>query len=334
VYGLAEATLAVSFPQRQTAVETVCLDRTSLSVGQPVRGAELHSLGHCEFVKVGQPLSGIDVRVADASGTELGAGVLGHVLMRGDNVSAGYYRQVDKTAAVQRGDGWVDTGDLGFFADGQLVITGRAKDLVIVNGQNYHPHDLERVAEQVIGIDANRVAAAGVRAASGHTEELALFVLHRGELADFVPRVLELRRAMLAQTGLEAGHIVPVKHIPKTTSGKLQRYALVEAFERGEFDDVIAAVDALLAAIDAPHSDDLAASPTVRRLQEICAGFVAGRMLSAHTSLLEIDLSSLSLARIHEAIDRDYPGRIDITDLIDNPTLEQLAALLDTAASC
>lgn len=331
VYGLAEATLAVSFPQRQTAVETVCLDRTSLSVGQPVRGAEPHSLGHCEFVKVGQPLSGIDVRIADASGTELGAGVLGHVLMRGDNVSAGYYRQVDKTAALQRGDGWVDTGDLGFFADGQLVITGRAKDLVIVNGQNYHPHDLERVAEQVIGIDANRVAAAGVRAAGGHTEELALFVLHRGEIADFVPKVLELRRAMLAQTGLEAAHIVPVKHIPKTTSGKLQRYALVEAFERGEFDDVIAAVDALLAAINAPHADDLAASPTVRRLQQICAGFVAGRTLSAHTSLLEIDLSSLSLARIHEAIDRDYPDRIEITDLIDNPRLEQLAALLDTA---
>jgi hypothetical protein len=63
----------------------------------------------------------------------------------------------------------------------------------------------------------------------------------------------------------------------------------------------------------------------------ICAGFVAGRTLSAHTSLLEIDLSSLSLARIHEAIDRDYPGSIEITDLIDNPTLEQLSVLLDTA---
>jgi len=326
VYGLAEATLAVSFPQRQTAVETVCLDRTSLGVGQPVRDAEPSSPRHCEFVKVGQPLPGIDVRIADASGTGLGARVLGHVLMRGDNVTSGYYRQADKTAALQRGDGWVDTGDLGFFADGQLVITGRAKDLVIVNGQNYHPHDLERVAEQVIGIDANRVAAAGVRAAGGHTEELALFVLHRGELAEFVPRVLELRRAMLAHTGLEAAHVVPVKHIPKTTSGKLQRYALGEAFERGEFDDVIAETGALLAAIDAPHADDLAASPTVRRLREICAGFVAGRQLSAKTSLLEIDLSSLSLARIHEAIDRYYPDRIEITDLIDNPTLEQLAA--------
>jgi acyl-CoA synthetase (AMP-forming)/AMP-acid ligase II len=331
VYGLAEATLAVSFPQRQTAVETVCLDRTSLSLGQPVRGAEPHSPGHCEFVKVGQPLSGIDVRIADAGGTELGAGVLGHVLMRGDNVSAGYYRQPEKTAASQHGDGWVDTGDLGLFADGQLVITGRAKDLVIVNGQNYHPHDLERVAEQVIGIDANRVAAAGVRAAGGDTEALALFVLHRGEIGDFVPKVLELRRAMLAHTGLDAAHIVPVKHIPKTTSGKLQRYALVEAFERGEFDDVTAEVGALLAAIGAPHADEIVASPTVRRLQEICAGFVAGRTLSAHTSLLEIDLSSLSLARIHEAIDRDYPDRIEITDLIDNPRLEQLAALLDTA---
>jgi hypothetical protein len=171
-----------------------------------------------------------------------------------------------------------------------------------------------------------------VRASGGDTEELALFVLHRGEMADFLPKLVALRRALLTHTGLDAAHVVPVKHIPKTTSGKLQRYALVEAFERGEFDEATAAMGALLAAIDAPHADDLAASPTVRRLLEICAGFVAGRELTAHTSLLEIDLNSLSLARIHEAIDRDYPDRLEITDLIDNPTLEQLAALLDTAS--
>jgi len=332
VYGLAEATLAVSFAHRQVAVETLCLDRASLCVGQQVRIAEAHSAWQVEFVKVGRPLPGIDVRIADVNGAELGSHVLGHVLMRGDNVSAGYYRQQEKTAASQHGDGWVDTGDLGFFADGQLVITGRAKDLVIVNGQNYYPHDLERVAEQVIGIDVNRVAAAGVRASGGDTEELALFVLHRGEMADFLPKLVALRRALLTHTGLDAAHVVPVKHIPKTTSGKLQRYALVEAFERGEFDEATAAMGALLAAIDAPHADDLAASPTVRRLLEICAGFVAGRELTAHTSLLEIDLNSLSLARIHEAIDRDYPDRLEITDLIDSPTLEQLAALLDTAS--
>ena len=276
VYGLAEASLAVSFPRRGAAVETIQLEPASLHVGEPVHEAAADARRRVEFVKVGQPLPGIEVRIAGATGADLGPRVLGHVQMRGENVTGGYYRNEAETARSRRADGWVDTGDLGLFWDGQLVITGRAKDLIIVNGQNYYPQDLERVAEQVVGIDANRVAA-GVRVPGGDTEELALFVLHRGEPADFVPKVLALRRAVLAQTGVEAAHVVPVRHIPKTTSGKLQRYALAEAFERGEFDDALAEVAGLISERSAPHADAFGATPTVRRLHEICAGFVTGQ---------------------------------------------------------
>ena len=332
VYGLAEATLAVSFPRRGSAVETVQLDPAGLHVGEAVREAAVAAPRRSEFVKVGRPLSGVEIRVVDANGAELGPRVLGHVLMRGENVSEGYYRNESETIASRRPDGWVDTGDLGLLWDDQLVIAGRAKDLVIINGQNYYPHDLERVAEQVAGVDANRVVAAGVRVPGGDSEELALFVLHRGEPAEFVPKALELRRTVLAQTGLEAAYVVPVRHIPKTTSGKLQRYALAEAFERGEFDDVLAVLKGLISARNVPHAEDSGAPPTVRRLREICAQFVTGQELTPQTNLLEIDLNSLTLARIHEAIEREFPDRIDVTDLFDHPTLEQLAELLDTTS--
>jgi aryl carrier-like protein len=210
------------------------------------------------------------------------------------------------------------------------VITGRAKDLIIINGLNHYPQDLERIAEQVEGIEANRVAAAGVKRSDANTEELALFVLHRGAIADFVPRVLALRQAILQQSGLEATHVVPVRQIPKTSSGKLQRYALAESLVSGEFDSVLAELAPLLAAHNAPEVGERGPAQTVTRLLDICAGFVTDRKLTPQTNLLDSNLNSLTLARIHEAIEREFPQRIEVTDLFDYPTLERLAEFMDT----
>lgn len=333
VYGLAEATLAVSFSRPGAAVETIKLGPASLRVREPVAAATPESGRLIEFVKLGPPLPGIELRIVDDAGATLDERVLGHVQMRGDNVTQGYYRNERKTAEVRSADGWLDTGDLGLLWDGQLVITGRAKDLVIINGQNHYPQDLERIAEQVIGVEANRIAAAGVRSPAAGTEELALFVLHRTGVADFVPKALELRHTILQQTGVEATYVVPVRQIPKTSSGKLQRYALAEAFERGEFDDVVAELARLLSAGNAPDTEESGAVPTVRRLLDICSGFVTDRKLMPETNLLEINLNSLTLARIHEAIERDFPQRIEVTDLFDYPTLEQLAKFLDSTSA-
>jgi len=324
VYGLAEASLAVSFPRPGTPLESIRLQREGLRVGAPAQPSTPRDGRASEFLKLGPPLPGTEVSIADESGAALGEGLLGHVRIRGDNVSRGYHRGATHAA----GD-WLDTGDLGLFLDGQLVITGRAKDLVIVNGQNYYPHDLERIAEEVEGVEANRAVAAGVHRPDGETEELALFVLHRGPLADFVPMVLELRRALLRQAGLEATHVVPVRHIPKTSSGKLQRHVLARAFEQGEFEAILAELTPLLATTEEGSFSQPQQASTVTRLHEICAGLVGDRRLTPQTNLLEINLNSLTLAQIHEAIEREYPQRVEVTDLIDYPTLEQLAAFLD-----
>lgn len=329
VYGLAEASLAVSFPRPGSALEALHLPRSGLSVGARVTAVPSEAEGAAEFVKLGWPVPGTEVRISDKSGVGLGEQALGRVQIRGDNVTRGYYRDETITAECISPEGWLDTGDLGLMWGGQLVVTGRAKDLVIVNGQNHYPQDLERVAEQVPGIEANRVAAASVRALAADAEELALFVIHRGDLFDFVPKVLELRRKILQHTGLQATHVVPVKQIPKTSSGKLQRYALAQAFEQGEFEDVLAELEPLLRKAGAELSLQSEATTTVRRLLEVCAVFVTDRELTPQTNLLEINLNSLTLARIHEAIEREFPQRVDVADLFDYPTLEQLADFLD-----
>lgn len=331
VYGLAEATLAVAFAPRGVPMETVVVDPTRLRIGETVRQESLRGGRVTELVKVGPPLPGIDLRIVDEQGETFGERVLGLVLMRGDNVTAGYYQDPARTTELVSADGWLSTGDLGFIWDGQLVIAGRAKDLVIINGQNHYPHDLERIAAEVVDIEANRVAAAGVRGPVADTEELAFFVIHRASVADFLPKVIELRRKILQQTGLEVAHVVPVRQIPKTSSGKLQRYALAEAFEMGEFDAPLAEIERLLE--QRIVAEQRTGTPTAQRLQQICAAFVADRQLTPQTNLLEIDLNSLTLARIHEAIEHEFPQRVQVTDLFDYPTLEQLADFLDTTTA-
>ena len=331
VYGLAEASLAVSFPRPGSALETLQLAHSRLNVGMRVTAASSEAEGAAEFVKLGWPVPGTEIRISDEAGVALGEQVLGRVQIRGDNVTRGYYRDETKTAECISPEGWLDTGDLGLIWEGQLVVTGRAKDLVIVNGQNHYPHDLERLAEQVTGIEANRVAAASVRALAADTEELALFVVHRGDLNDFVPKVFELRRKILQHTGLQATHVVPLKQIPKTSSGKLQRYALARAFEQGEFEDVLAELEPLLSAADAEPSPQHGPTTTVLRLLRACSGLVTDRELTPQTNLLEINLNSLTLARIHEAIEREFPERVDVADLFDYPTLEQLAEFLEAS---
>ena len=150
-------------------------------------------------------------------------------------------------------------------SDGELVVTGRAKDLVIVNGQNFYPHDFERLAQRVADVEPNRVAAAGVRLPGEETEGLAVFVLHRGELEGFVAKARGIRRAIAEQTGVEVGAVVPVAQIPKTTSGKLQRYLLARAFEEGEFAPILGRLAPLLEAADPARGERPAPGSTLGR---------------------------------------------------------------------
>lgn len=329
VYGLAEASLAVSFPPPATALETVDLDRTALRIGAPVQVVPPGSAGAAEFVKLGRAVPGCEVRIVDEGDIETGDRIVGHVQIRGDNVSSGYFGDKAGTAASRSPDSWLDTGDLGLTIDGQLVVTGRAKDLIIVNGQNYYPADLEEIAQQVPGIEPNRVAAVGVRAAGDDTDSVALFVIHRGPLPDFVPKALALRRAVSQQTDLDLTEVLPVVAIPKTTSGKLQRYALAHAFEEGEFDTIRTELAGCMSANAAMQPVGERPKSTALRLKEICEPLVPDQQITVQTNLLEINLKSLTLARIHEAIEREFPQRIEVTDLFDYPTLEQLAKLLD-----
>lgn len=327
VYGLAEASLAVSFPEIGSRYRSISVDRHHLAVGEtPVPVANDHR-DSLELMAVGRAIPYCEVKLVDDAGADLPVGKVGHILIRGANVTRGYFENPAANAAAVSADGWVRTGDLGLFEGGDLFITGRAKEIIFVNGQNYYPHDLESIAQRAEGLELGKVVATGARPRGAQADQLVLFVLHRADLVDFLPVAQEVSRLLNEHTGLEVAEVVPVKRIPKTTSGKIQRHLLEKGYVDGEYAAELDELARLRASHKAPT---VATSGHIEaKLKAICDQEL-GREISRDDNLFEIGASSLKLIAIHESIDREYPGHIDLTELFDYPTLAELATHLES----
>lgn len=325
VYGLAEASLGVTFPDPEAPLESLLVHRHGLVVGERWSAAEAGDADAVEFVLLGRPIRDCELRIVDDADQPLPDETVGHVQIRGGNVTRGYYGYTGDATEVFADLNWLRTGDLGLVHEGQLVITGRAKDIIFVNGQNYYPHDIEEQAQVVEGLELGKVAAAGVTSPTAGTDELLLFVLDRGEPAVFVELAKRVRGQVNEATGLEVAHVIPVPRIPKTTSGKVQRHKLAESYLDGEYDAVLSE----LAALDQPavegagQGDDLEQS-----IREICNAIVVDRPVGLDDNLFEIGISSLALTQIHARIEELYPGEMDISDVFEYPSIRELAAYM------
>ncbi|MGB6603205.1 MAG: non-ribosomal peptide synthetase [Steroidobacteraceae bacterium] len=328
VYGLAEASLAVSFPPPGAALRSLHLNRHRMRPGDPVEPVPAADANALRLLSEGRAIPYCRVRIADDADRELPGERIGHVHIAGENVTRGYFEDPGANAAAFTADGWLRTGDLGLMHGGDLYISGRAKEIIFVNGQNYYPHDLEAIAQRAPGLELGKVVAAGVRARGAQTEELALFVLHRGGMPEFLPLAAQAARLINEQTGLEVAAVVPVTRIPKTTSGKIQRHLLEESYADGEFDAQLEELAALRAAQRGPEAGSR--TEIEAKLKDICDAVLADKRIEIHDNLFEVGASSLKLIEIHEQIDREYPGKVDLTELFDFPTIAELAQHLQS----
>lgn len=248
VYGLAEASLAVTFSEPGKAIKTVQLDRHHLRTGDPVIAAD----EGITFVNVGRPLAdNCELQLVSDLQTVVPEEVVGNIQIRGANVTQGYYNNTAATVATINADGWLDTGDLGFMRGGELYITGRKKEIIFINGSNVYPHDIEHAAGSIAGLELGKLAVAGRFNDTLNRQEIIAFVVHKGSNMRFVALAVQLRAHVhrLFQLALDA--IIPVKSIPKTTSGKTRRYKLIAAYEAGTYtavqEEIATLMDAQLA---------------------------------------------------------------------------------------
>ena len=328
VYGLAEASLAVTFPPVGRGVEVVAVDRESLGIGSPARVVRATDPDAMRLVKVGSALRHVELRIRDDRGALMPEGTVGHIEIRGDNVTIGYYAGTEGDGIVFTEDGWLDTGDVGFIHEGELVITGRAKDIIFSGGQNHFPQDLEAMLAPIPEIGLGKVAICGVRPANGVADEVFAFILHRKGLEEFVPIARTVRTRISEGAGLAVANVIPVPQIPKTTSGKLQRFLLRDRYLAGDFDATIAELAAL-----EPHRSEADQHPVgaiEKRLLEIARKLITGREISVNDNIFELGTSSLVLAQMHEQIELTWPNQLAITDFFDYPTIGKLAAYLES----
>jgi fatty-acyl-CoA synthase len=221
-FGMAEATLAVTFPVPMTGMATDCVDRRVLETDRYAAPAEPGFAGARRLARLGKPVPGLQIRVVDPSGRPMREREVGELQIKGTSVTPGYYKRPDATADTFTSDGWLRTGDLAYRVEGELVVCGRIKDVIIVGGRNVFPEDVERAVANVAGVRAGNVIAFGVEGRKGK-EALVVVAESRSEDGQTVRR--EVAERVLDAVGLPTSEVVLVAPgtLPKTSSGKLQR---------------------------------------------------------------------------------------------------------------
>jgi len=254
VYGLSEAALAVTFAALDRPYTSRVFDREALgergeAVTVPMQpgaartasdkgemGAATALRPQLEIVSVGRPLAGFRLELRDEQGFVVGENQVGRLFVAGPSLMRGYLDQPAATAAALR-DGWLDTGDLGFLHQGELYLTGRAKEILLVRGRNYAPADLELAVSELPDVRRGCVAAASHLPPGRETEAVILFVEHRkGVPAERLEQLrARAREAVLARVGLAVDRVelLAPGTLPRTSSGKIRRGEAMKRYLAG-----------------------------------------------------------------------------------------------------
>ncbi|MCA3555066.1 fatty acyl-AMP ligase [Aestuariivirga sp.] len=232
-YGMAETTLAISVVDPGKAIRIDTIDRHALKHegrAVPSQGPSARS-----FVACGRPMPGSAVEIRDGRGNVLGARAVGRIFVNSPSRMTGYYHNDEATAAVVGQDGFLDTGDMGYWLDGEIVITGRAKDLILHNGRNIWPQDIEWAAEQIEPLRDGDVAAFAVENDAGEDEVTVLVQCRMQDKALIEALRHDVSAVVHRSAGVECKVVmVPPKSLPFTSSGKLSRAAAKQKFLSGE----------------------------------------------------------------------------------------------------
>jgi fatty-acyl-CoA synthase len=239
-YGMAEATLAITFVPHSTGVRSDVIEKKSLEGGDAKPAASIEGEGNHtepawsdsdrqELVNCGRPFPEHHVAIVDEAGNRLGDRQVGHIITRGPSVSAGYYNEAELTAdafkAGPDGEKWLYTGDLGYTVDGEVFVCGRLKDMIIVRGRNFYPNDLEWVVSELPSVRRGNVVAFGVEVSGPDSQGEQLVIAAEAFQSDAEALKQAISQAILASFSLATHEvvIVPQGSLPRTSSGKPQR---------------------------------------------------------------------------------------------------------------
>ncbi|MEQ9404350.1 MAG: amino acid adenylation domain-containing protein, partial [Cyclobacteriaceae bacterium] len=326
VYGLAEATLAVTISEPDNEVVSLEVESHNTKI-HSIEKKKKKVKGNFSVVNVGTPVDKCSIRIVDDLNEVLEDGGIGYVQIKGVNVTSGYYNNEEETAKIVNEEGWLNTGDLGFINSNNLFITGRSKDVIFVNGQNYYPHDIEQIAEEVEDIELNKIAVSAYFSVELERQEIIAFVVHRGLIKPFASIARTLRKLVNVKFGISIDRVIPIKRMPKTTSGKLQRFKLVEMYEEGAFANQIHELELLLRN-DETENNSQGSNGITDRILGIWKTVLGDNTIKVSDSFFEIGGTSLKASEICMLIHETFQTEISLVTFYENPTILKLSNLL------
>ena len=248
-FGMAETSSGITYYQPNiTEVEPfLTIDKASLKdVVKPVTPNHPHSV---TFANLGCIIPSMSMRIVDKHNSVLPENRVGLLQVKGDAVFQGYYHKPEVNQEVFTEDGWFNTGDLGFITQGNLIITGRAKETIIINGVNYYSHEIETFIEEIKGLEVSYTAACSIKIANELNEQLAIFFNPSFFEEDFLIKLIsKIKNKLGNKIGIIPSYFIPLskQEIPKTAIGKIQRTRLKNRFESGKFEGIKKKIDLLL----------------------------------------------------------------------------------------
>lgn len=332
-YGLAEATLAVTVSPCGQEFLTHYLDLNAMSIGDRVLDIPASNSNCAPYVDEGMLLPGFKIRICDKADGILPEETVGHILLQGRSVASGYVNNTKATLKTFTRDGWLRTGDLGFIRNQRLVITGRSREVIIIGGMNYYPHDIERVAGNLSELADRGVAACGIYDRERSTEELVLFVIHKKDLEAFIPVIKAAKEGIARNFNLPVSRVIPLESIPRTTSGKVQRVKLAAMYSQGMFAQVVNELNRLLHGtlekIILPEMDlDKRISLITGFILDQARGIMGSHRINPDLSLVCQGFDSLMAVELRNRIEYCLDITVPISWFRKDETLAQFAAKL------
>lgn len=297
------------------------------------------------LVDVGQPIPGTSLRIVDAENQVLPEGAIGRLQVQGLNIMQGYYRRPDLNQAVFTADGWFETGDLGFLQAGRLTITGRQKDVIIINGVNYYNHEIEAAVEELAEVAVSFTAACAVRSSEDASERLVIFYVPTGQVGEAgessqtapavddatIAVIKAIRRQVAQAIGITPAVVIPVfpAAIPKTNLGKIQRSQLVQRFVQGEFAATVQQVEQGLLQ---GRRQALPTSQIEQQIAAIWQTVLRIPTVGVQDHFFELGGTSLTLMQVLQRLQEIQPTLTAVT-LFQYPTVAALAQYLTQQAT-
>lgn len=245
-YGMAETCTAMQY-KNDFSVETGFHWFEKSSLKGMLKKTSNRGKDTVSFVKLGRPMPGVKIRIVDEKNQLVPEGKIGSLHIKGEVITPGYFNNPEANKEAFVGDDWFNTGDLGFILNGELSITGRQKEVIIIRATNFYCYEIEDIVNRVDGVEPTFAGSSAIDDPASGSEGLAIFFSPKPDV-DLIQLNKAIRTQIATECGVNPSYVIPIDKevFPKTTSGKIQRTQMRHALEQGEYNDIIKEIDIAL----------------------------------------------------------------------------------------